>query len=259
MNPFRTTFAVVLSAVLAAQAGAAPPLSQQEARSALAATVSRLIEDAIPRDYEKKKDWGATTNVAVGVRISGKPFHLHANKRERAVNHGVWKHYKLHMIEPAKNLVVRLERLETLPSGGSGFTLVVDAKLDAWARAKAYHYGVHLIALEAEGDMQVRLRIEGALTLQVQPAGAETTFALVPVVTSASLEFNEFHLRRVSNAHGPIVRELGDGLPALVEEEVNGPRLAEKLNRAIEKKRDRLTFRPAELWSTSWWPLAPAQ
>jgi hypothetical protein len=46
---------------------------------------------------------------------------------------------------------------------------------------------------------------------------------------------------------------------SLVENELNGPQLTAKLNRAIEKKRDRLTFAPADLIASGWWPGGPGQ
>jgi hypothetical protein len=51
----------------------------------------------------------------------------------------------------------------------------------------------------------------------------------------------------VSDVSGPIVRELGDGIKSLIEDELNGPKLTAKLNRSIEKRRDRLVFTPEML------------
>src|SRR5262245_15548482 len=98
-----------LALTLAAQpASADPPHAPDDPYNALAATISRLIEGAIPLEYDKQKDWGATTEILTGWNIEGKPFHWHAFQRRRTVNHGVWKHYRLRLIEPEKNLVVAL-------------------------------------------------------------------------------------------------------------------------------------------------------
>ncbi len=235
-------------------AAQSPPDSSQQA---LAATLSRLIENAIPLEYDKQQDWGATTDIPVGLRTEGGGLKLRIKKRERAVNHGVWKHYTLRLVEPQQNLHVQLVELRPLAPGRVAFRLQLDAKIDAWARAKVYRYGVHLIALEIESDMRVRATIDGEIGIEPRwgPEGGAHALAVVPLVTAAQLNIDEFHLRRVSNADGPVVRELGDGVRKLVEDELNGPRLVEKLNRAIEKKRDRLEFRPAELWESKWWPL----
>jgi len=252
--------AVVLLAVLAGRSctgepfaapGGAPDQSQQM----IAASLSRLIENAIPLEYDKQKDWGATKSIDAGWNIEGKPFHWHALKQEKTVNHGVWKHYKLRLMEPEKNLHVKLAALRPLSAGRVAFTLNIETTIDAWARAKVYEYGVHLIALEMESDMQVAITIDGEVGVAMRRGDEEMMLALEPVVTDSRLEIRNFNLRRVSNAKGPIVHELGEGVSRLVQDELNGPKLTEKLNRAIEKKRDRLAIRPTELFEGRWWPL----
>ncbi len=250
-TPLAAIFALLVAPRIAAAQAPLDPAPQ----NALAATLSRLLEDAIPPEYEKFKDWGATAEIPSGLRITGKPFHWHANQRTHTVNHGVWKHYKLRLIDPQQNLHVTLADLQPLGAGRVAFTLQGDARIDAWARAKVYEHGVHLIALEIESDMRVQVVVHGELAIELGAGESGPTLAVVPVVTDSHLEISDFHLRRVSNAKGPLVHELGDGVRKLAEEELNGPRLTEKLNRAIAKKRDRLTFRPAELLETTWWPL----
>jgi hypothetical protein len=245
--PLRTiTLAALLAACgLASHATAQSP--QPNASDALATTLSQLIREAIPLAYDKQKDWGATREITVGYRVDGKPFHYHVHRRKKYVEHGVWKHYKLRVVEPDKNLRVRLRDLRPVAPGRVAFTLELESKLDAWARAKVYHYGVHVIALEVEGDLQMRLQIHGEIALQATVVSGAAAIAAHPVVTDAKLSLDEFRIRRVSDARGPIVRELSDGVRAIVEDELNGPQLTAKLNRAIEKKRDELIFAPASL------------
>jgi hypothetical protein len=231
----------------------ADALPAAAAPNALAATISRLLENAIPVEFEKKKDWGATTEIPV-LRWQGKGIRTRLTTRKRAVNHGVWKHYRLRLIDPQQNLAVQLVNLRPVAPGRVAYTLHVDAKLDAWARAKVYEYGVHIIALEMESDMRVRIAVDGELGVELRPGADGAVLALAPTVSNAQLAIDDFHLRRVSDVRGPVVRELGDGVRKLVEVELNGPRLVEKLNHAIDKKRDRLTFRPAELLEAHWWP-----
>lgn len=250
-----TRLAVIIPLLAASLAAAQTLPSDAAPQNALAATLSRLLEDAIPPEYEKQKDWGATAEIPAGWRVTGKPFHLHMSQRTHTVNHGVWKHYKLRLIDPQQNLHVTLADVRTIGPGRVAFTLKGDAKIDAWARAKVYEYGVHLVALEFESDMRVQVVVQGELAVELHHGNSGATLAIVPVVTASRLEIGDFHLRRVSNAKGPLVRELGDGVRKLAEEELNGPRLTEKLNRAIAKKRDRLAFRPAELLESTWWPL----
>ena len=250
----RLATAVLLAACgLARVAAATEP--NDASRAALAETLSQLLRDAIPLQYDKQKDWGATKEITVGYRAEGKPFHLHVHRRKKAVDHGVWKHYKLHVVEPDQNLRLRLSDLHALPGGRMGFTLELDSRLDAWCRAKVYQYGVHLIALEAEGDVKLHLQIRGEVGLQATADKGAAAIAVQPLAHAATLTLDEFQIRRVSNANGPVVRELSSGLRSIIEDELNGPHLTAKLNGAIDKKRNKLVFAPADLLKSGWSPL----
>ncbi len=214
---------------------------------ATAKIVAQLITDAIPREYERSKDWGRTTRITTGVRSSGNFFKFDVHSKKSEVNDGVWKRYRATMIEPDKNLVVRIDNLRSLDAGRIAFTLFVTTKLHGWGRAKVYESGIHLISLEAEADTKVSLWLDCEIALEMAPASFLTGIAVRPHVANARVSLDEFRLTRISDVRGPIVRELGDGLRHLIEDELNGPKLADKLNRSIEKRRDRLVSSPEML------------
>ena len=121
-------------------------------------TISRLIEDAIPLEYDKQKDWGATTRDPRRHAHRRERLPRTLDKRKRTVNHGVWKHYKLRLIEPEQNLAVELADLRPIAPGRVAFTLHSRRQARRLGAGKVYQYGVHLIALEMESDMRVRAR-----------------------------------------------------------------------------------------------------
>ncbi len=222
------------------------------ARGTLAWTFARLIEDAIPAYYDKQKDWGKTKNITVGLDAD----HGKLRRRKKPVNHGVWKHYQAWLVDPDQNLSVSIDNLRTLDGGRVGFTLVLSAKLDLWARAKIYQYGVHLLALEAEGQTAFDLALDCEVGVQLKNTDGKSRVAIDPRVADARLALRDFRLDRVSDAKGPLVRELGEEVKKLIEAELQGPTLTAKLNRAIDKKRGRLEFSLPGLVNSSWWPLA---
>ena len=205
--------------------------------AALATSLAELIRDAIPPSYEKRKDWDAKKTIAVGVR---RDDGLHFSPRKKEVNHGVWKHYKVELLQPEKNLVVRVEDLAARPGGRAVMTIVVEAKLDVWARARVFEYGVHVISLELAADADVRFTLHGDVGVKFAAVDGQPVLALDPHVADATIDFQRLRIRRISDARGPLVKQLGDGVGRMIEEELSGERLAGKLNRAIDKKRDRL-------------------
>jgi len=218
---------------------AQPPTSQPAVTTtqfSLADSFARIIEQSIPRTYEKRKDWGKTKNITVGLRNEG----LKLYRLKKPVNHGTWKHYQLRLAEPKQALVVKIKNLHAATDGRLGFTLSLKTKFELWARVKVYQYGIHLIALEIVGDTGVDLEIDCEVGVRLQTQKGHAGVALDPRVTDARLDMTHFHLDRISHAKGPLVRELGEEFPRWIEHELQGPGLVSKLNRAIDKKRHRL-------------------
>jgi hypothetical protein len=209
---------------------------------------SRLIAEAIPREYERTKDWGRTKRITTGLRSSGNFFDFDIHRRKSEVNHGVWKKYRVTLVEPDKNLVVSVTNLRTIETGHIGLTLSVTAKLHGWARAKVYDRGIHIIALEAEADTSVHLSIDAEIWLETLPTTSFLpSIGIRLLVTDARLKLDNFRLKRISDLRGSLARELGDGLRHLIEDELAGAKLVTKLNRSIDKRRDRFKLTPEML------------
>jgi hypothetical protein len=210
---------------------------------------AKWIAEAIPREYERSKDWGRTKQITTGVRSSGNFFKFDVHRRKSEVKHGVWKKYRVTLVEPDKNLVVRIENLRSTGPGRTALTLLISAKVTAWARAKVYERGIHLIALEAEADTSIRLALDAEISLESIPTTSWLPgVAVRPVVTDARITLENFRLTRISDLRGSLARELGDGLRHVIEDELAGPEFVAKLNRSIDKRRERLQFTPDQLF-----------
>jgi hypothetical protein len=214
----------------------------------LSQAAAKMIAAEIPREYDRKKDWGRTKEITTGVRSSGNFFKFDIHHKRSEVNHGVWKHYRLTLVEPEKNLDVQIENLRTLELGRVALTLNVAAKVHGWARAKIYDRGIHIIALEAEGDTNVRLSIDAEIGVEsVKTDSLLPTYAVNPVITDARVKFDDFQLKRISDVRGSFAREVGIILREAVEDELRGKKLADSINHSIDKHRDRLQLTPEML------------
>jgi hypothetical protein len=253
MNRVRQLSLIALA--LAAGASALPePLPAPAAMDpgypteVISTIAARLIADAIPREYERSKDWGRTKRITTGLRSSGNFFDFDIHRRKTEVNHGVWKKYRITLIEPEKNLDVKITNLRSIGANRFALTLSVTAKLHGWARAKVYDRGIHIIALEGVADTTVRLSLDAEIALETVPTQMYVPgIAVRPVVTDARLKLDDFRLKRISDLRGSLAHELGDGLRHLIEDELAGPKLVAKLNRSIEKRRERLMLTPDKL------------
>lgn len=219
---------------------------------ALADAFADLVEASIPVEYERRKDWGKMKTVTTGLKFEG----FDIKRRRNEVKHGIWKHYRVQLRNPDEKLHVTLEDLQGVAGSRVRFVLIVDADLDIWARAKVYQHGIHMISLETTARTTMHLQCKCDVGVRIQSSGLLPTLVIDPHVNNTQFDLRNFKLERVSDARGPLVKELSKTVERLIEHEMASPKLAKKLNRAIDKKREKLVFSPDQLLKTSWWPLA---
>jgi hypothetical protein len=246
--------AFLIVAAIIAKASAGPALSTLTGVTPemVAGLVSPLIAEAVPREFEGKKDWGKTKNITTGLRSEGNFFRFDIHSKKSEVNDGVWKKYRVTLVDPDKNLEVRVDNLRTLDSGRYALTLFVAAKVHGWALAVVYEHGVHVISLEAEGDTSIRLWVDADVAVEtVQSSTFIPGVELRPVVSDAQIKFDDFKLKRISDVRGAVAKELGELLRKELQKQLSGPKLVDRLNRSLQKHPERLRLSPDMLLGKS--------
>jgi hypothetical protein len=237
-------FLVVAAGIMRATAGPAIATLAGISPELVAPIIGPIIEEVIPRTYEGSKDWGKTTTIKQ-LHSDGNFFKFDIHREPREVNDGVWKKYKLELVDPDKNLTVRIDNLHATESGQYALTLFVAAKIHGWARTAVYEKGVHIISLEAEGDTSIRLWLDADVGVEtVKSSLLVPGVELRPKITDAKLKFGDFRLTRVSDVKGALAHDLGGLLRHALEKELSGPKLANKLNRSLEKHPEKLRLTP---------------
>lgn len=240
--------AIANAATSAEPAAPASSLPGEFAPELISQIAGHIIAAEIPREFEGSKDWGRTKRMTTGLRSYGNFFKFDIHRDRNEVNDGIWKRYRLALIDPDKNLDVKIENLRTLETGRIALTLNVAAKVHGWARIKIYESGLHIIALEAEGDTGIRLAIDA--DIGVKPVSSDLFlpgYAIDPLVTDARLKFEDFNLTRISDVGGTFAHEVGIALREAAEDELKGKKLADKINHSIDKHGDRLKLTPEML------------
>jgi hypothetical protein len=180
-----------------------------------------------------------------GLHSDGNFFKFDIHRQTSEVNDGIWKKYRVTLIEPDKNLEIRIDDMHRLDSGKYALTLFVAAKVHGWARAIVYEHGVHVISLDAEGDTSIRLWIDAEVGVEtVESSTFIPGLELRPVVTDARLKFDDFKLTRISDVRGAVAKELGDLLRKELQKKLSGPKLVERFNHALQKHPERLRLSP---------------
>ncbi len=244
-------FLVIAAGIMKAMAGPAITALAGISPEMIAPIIGPIIEEVIPRTYEGSKDWGKTTTIKQ-LHSDGNFFKFDIHRQPREVNDGVWKKYKLELVDPDKNLTVRIDNLHATESGQYALTLFVAAKIHGWARTTVYEKGVHVISLEAEGDTSIRLWLDADVGIEtVKSSLLVPGIELRPTITDAKLKFDDFRLTRISDVKGALAHDLGGLLRHALEKELSGPKLVDKLNHSLEKHPEKLRFTPDMLLGKS--------
>jgi len=252
---------VLICCLVLAWLAVAPSFSQAQpplAPERLGELLADVVRDAVPREYERAKDWDHTKRITTGVKFDGRPLRMKIHRRQKEVPHGVWKKYRVRIVEPAQSqdekqppaaeaVVVEVKNLRSLGAGRAGCTVSVSAKLDGWAQVRHYNRGVHLGTLTFEGQSLLHVSIDCEVGFGLTQGKLLPALAIDPKVTDARVEIDEFRMRRMGELKGQAAKQLGRGLRRLIEDRLTGPKLAAKINRSIEKRRDRLQLDPSAL------------
>lgn len=216
--------------------------------------LTAVARDQLPHDYENRKHWGRTTEIWDGLHIARDGLRIKTKRRKKEVNDGTWKMYRVRLIDPREHLTVGLENVRDLGDGRAAFDVVADGRLAAFGRLSQWVKGVQLVSVSADADARVQMRISFEMTMRLDFNKLPPDVLLSPRATQADIRLVEFRLRRISDAHGPLVKELGDSLRHVLNDELEDRRhkLAEKINAKLDKSRDKLRLSPHDLLSSKW-------
>jgi hypothetical protein len=232
---------------------ALPETTIRESDGGLSELVTQLIKTHLPPEYEKKKNWGQTTEVFDGLHLKLDGVHLKTKRKKRTVNHGTWTMYRVRLSEPDQ-FTLRIHNLRALDDGRAGFDLEVYAPLELFGRLSEWQRGVQLFSLSADGNARVRLHATCALRMKIVSA-KESVFpdvAIEPEVLSAQILLESFRLERISQLDGPLVKQLGREAREVIEDELaeRNAEIVTKINQQIAKKQDKLRLPLSELANT---------
>ena len=232
-----------------AQQHLAPP--SEAAPSPLEGLLMATLEQVVPSQYTDDSKWGRTKPQTVGLKFERDGLKLEVRRRKKEVNDGLWKLYRVDL-PPSDQWEVSLSELLDLGDGRAAFDATFATPLHVHARASNWEHGVQLFSLSADADAKVRLTMRCELRLKLIGAQFPPAIRLEPQVTHADLRIETFRLRRISQLHGPLVKELGGEAHDFLQREVNkrSEKLITKLNGQIEKHADKLTLSWADLNST---------
>ncbi|MBM4005510.1 MAG: hypothetical protein FJ295_19835 [Planctomycetes bacterium] len=231
-----------------------PPLDPAESWDGLKSIVEELALEQLPTRYVNEKNWGRTREVFDGVRLRREGLRLETERKWKTVNDGTWTRYELSLPSSKAGVDLRIDQGKALSENRWQTELTCEAPLHVFGRLAIWERGVQLLSVNADADAKVRLRVRAELTTGLDISRIPPELLLDPQVTAAEVELLDFRLHRVSQLHGPLAKHLGEGLEDLIQDRVReaNASLVEKLNRQIDKKRDRLRLSLTSTLAKKW-------
>ncbi|HEX3996956.1 MAG TPA: hypothetical protein VHX65_00215 [Pirellulales bacterium] len=212
----------------------------------LSSIIQQLIVDSLPRQFTDERKWGKTARAVNGFSIKTDGDGIKIRKHTHEVNDGLWKEYRAELVDPKKELQIRVQNVRTTAMDQTSLQLFLAARLHGEARLEQWKNGVKLFDVSAEADCKIEARIDMNVRLIMKQGTLLGDVAVEPKVTGADLKLVDFELQKVSKLQGWAAHQLGEGLKPEIARQLHReePKLVEKLNAAIEKKKGRLRFSP---------------
>ena len=234
----------IVSPTIVSPTSASPPAPNIE--ESLSMIVQQLVVDSLPRQFTDDKKWGKTTKLINGLKIEHDGDGIKIRKHTHEVNDGLWEEYTAELVDPQKQLQIRVENVRNSGPNQTSLQLFLAARLHGEARLEQWKDGIKLLNINSEAICTVEARLDMEVRWHWQPGTLFGDMAVEPRVTGADLRLVDFDLQKVSKLQGWAARALGDGLKRIIAKQLHReePKLVEKLNAAIAKKQSRLHFSP---------------
>ncbi len=221
---------------------------------ALHEAIGELIQAAIPTTYTDDKEWGGTKRIYAGVKVELDGLRIDSERKYKEVNHGSWNRYRMELIDPAKNLEVKITPLVRRPDQRFAFEIKVIATTHVFTRWSQWNYGLQLISLSGSATSKLELDVKGSIGLRLEQNQLVPDLVVDPHVDSAQITLHSFRLQDISDVGGEFAEQMGQGIEHWLKHRLipeQNAKLADKLNQKIAKKRERLRL-SAESWIPDW-------
>ena len=248
-----------------------PPLSQAAPRGTKSETVDPLREPTdldqnlnqmitqlvlanIPHTYTDDKKWGMTDRRFDGVKLRREGLKIETKRKWKTVNHGTWKKYTARLVDPKQKFSVEVKKIRAAENGRLAFEFHTRTPLAISARQSKWVKGIQLYSISADARAEVRLRVDCELGIRLDPTKFPPDVLFDPEVTDASLEVIDFDVDRVSKLGGEVAQQVTKQARSILDDKIEEKehKLVEKLNRSIDKKRDRMRLSISDAVKTRW-------
>ncbi len=255
LSLFVTGAAAVAAAAPTVDASAATA-SDSSAKTDLSQLVETIVREAIPKTFEDTRHWGKRRKVANGLDIETKGLRLRISKRERAMRHGLWRRFRVTLLNPHETLQLRIENLRSPAAGQFRWDLYVRARVNVDARFEHWNLGVKLLNGSADADATLEVHADCSVKIHVETDGDDKAPVVVlrPTVHKIGLRLPDLDVNHFGTVRGRVAREVGSGFEDVIEDllQTQEKPIRNKAQKSIDKHADDFRIPLADVLSSPW-------
>jgi len=215
--------------------------------------VTRLILDSMPHTHTDERDWDLQRERFDGIKLRREGLRIETKRKKKLVNHGTWRRYSVALIDPDQHFKIAVKNIR-----GKNGKVLFDVDLAAYVkldgRQSKWVNGIQLYSVSLEGKSKLRMTVAFELDIDLDLTKLPPDVVIDPVATEAKIVVDEFRIDKVSKAGGEIAQQLTRAIRKRLDKNVDSKeaKVVEKINRAIDKKRDRLTISFEKARNSKW-------
>ncbi len=230
--------------------------SEPSSEASLSQLVETIVRGSIPKTFEDTRQWGKRRKVVNGLDIETKGLRLRISKRERAMRHGLWRRYRVTLLDPHETLRLRIENLRSPAAGQFRWDLYGSARANVDARFEHWNLGVKLLNGSADADATLEVHADCSVTISVETGADDKAPVLVlrPTVHKVGLRLPDLDVNHLGTVRGRVARELGNGFEEIIEDllQTQEASIRKKAQKSIDKHADDFRIPLADVLSSKW-------
>ncbi len=179
-----------------------------------------LSQQVIPDEYEVRENWGNRTEVFSGFNVRGGDLVPRISKRTKRVKHGVWRRFRVRLINPEDRLTFEVRNLRIDAGGSPACDVFLSARLRCTANAECWNLGVKTGSATVQSDITLKAVAEFRIVGRQADPDDDSFFTEIiytPDVADVRLRLTDLDLRRIGKVDGDVAEALGDASQKVVQ------------------------------------------
>ena len=219
------------------------PVSADE-RQEISTWVKWMVLKNLPPNFEDNRKWDKRKEVFTGVHIHREGFKIETKRKTKLMKHGTWTRYTIDFVDPEKELIVDVSKIDFSHDGRIDITTRIETPLKLFGRVSQWQRNVQWYSLSMHAKSRVEMNVECSVYVHVNSAKFPPDVEFSPKVTNANVQLKEFEVDRISRVGGDAAELIGKGIREVLDEKMKDydDKLVEKMNREIAKQKDKLTI-----------------